>query len=152
MTTPDPTAPTPDAALVERLREAVCECGHRAFDHDTGGCKFRAIYHCRPGEDPCPCGKSTTEALAPTVAAIRDAAVAEAVGRELSGFTAWVSRARAYNGSPFAHGQSLYNECLNGVLSNWAGEYLSEAAGADLSADEPLPRVPGPSDPRKAAQ
>lgn len=38
-------------------------------------------------------------------------------------FAAWVATDRAYNGSEHPRGQSLYNECINEVLREWAVEY-----------------------------
>lgn len=51
-----------------------------------------------------------------------------AVERALREFPEWVATNRAYNGSEWPHGQSLYNECLNAVLSEWAADYLTDAA------------------------
>ena len=40
-------------------------------------------------------------------------------------FVQWVATQRAYNGSDHRHGQSLYNECLNAVLPQWAEEFIA---------------------------
>lgn len=38
-------------------------------------------------------------------------------------FVHWVAVARAHNGSEHQHGQSLYNECINAALPEWAREW-----------------------------
>ncbi len=53
-------------------------------------------------------------------------------------FAQWVATNRAYNGSDHPHGQSLYNECLNGVLPLWALQYARNA----LDAPQDAPRGP----------
>lgn len=58
---------------------------------------------------------------------IKAAARAEAL-RE---FVRWVAINRAYNGSDHQHGQSLYNECLNASLPEWAEEWLTLSADVD---------------------
>lgn len=61
-----------------------------------------------------------------TVEAIRASAVRE--------FVQWVATGRAYNGSDHPHAQSLYNECLNAVLPEWAEEFLT--ATPDVGGEE----------------
>lgn len=42
-------------------------------------------------------------------------------------FVAWVATHRAYNGSNHSpHAQSLYNECINAVLPEWAEQWIEE--------------------------
>lgn len=51
---------------------------------------------------------------------------AEARREVVREFVQWVASNRAYNGSDYQRGQSLYNECLNGVLGLWAEDFLAE--------------------------
>lgn len=50
----------------------------------------------------------------------------EEVVATLIDFAQWVATNRAYNGSDHEHGQSLYNECLNAVLGQWALDYCEK--------------------------
>lgn len=61
-----------------------------------------------------------TDHIAPLIEQARRDGAAE--------FAHWVATQRAYNGSDHDHGQSLYNECINGVLPTWAVEWGAEQA------------------------
>jgi hypothetical protein len=63
---PDRSAPE---GLVEALAVAVCECGHLANGHEDVGCLVQLL--------SCRCRLTPAEALAPTVAQLIDAAVAQ---------------------------------------------------------------------------
>jgi hypothetical protein len=54
-------------------------------------------------------------------------------------FVAWVATHRAYNGSDYPHGQSLYNECLNGELPQWANDWIADALATDTAAHPAQP-------------
>jgi hypothetical protein len=105
--------PTPSAEVAEWLRdERLTMCGHGGAD------------------DQCcsPCLRDrilASDWLAAYVQAARD----EERARVVADFAHWVATNRAYNGSEHLHGQSLYNECINAVLSTWAWEFAREAGG-----------------------
>lgn len=42
----------------------------------------------------------------------------------LLAFVQWVATNRAFNGSDYRRGQSLYNECINAALPLWAADWL----------------------------
>lgn len=63
-------------------------------------------------------------AAALLAAGFGDVAAAKAEGA--AEFAAWVAYSRAYNGSDYLNGQSLYNECINAALPKWAMEWADE--------------------------
>lgn len=59
-------------------------------------------------------------------AALADAARSSAVAATLRDFVQWVAVHRAFNGSDHAHGQGLYDECLNVELPTWAEDFIAD--------------------------
>lgn len=49
---------------------------------------------------------------------------AQAKAEALLAFVQWVATNRAFNGSDYRRGQSLYNECINAALPLWAADWL----------------------------
>ena len=79
-----------------------------------------------PGDAVYPTPPATPIVAVPCEAGQAELTLATPAEIAVTEFVAWVATQRAYNGSDHPHGQSLYNECLNAALPDWADQWLRE--------------------------